>query len=106
MSGRPPVGPPERAGAAAGGRVDERADVGEAPEVVVRAGCGRTRAVPADELARAGRPPAFAYVALAFPECPTCPHRVVPDGAAPFCAWRPADAAHPFAALAGWSGAR
>lgn len=71
----------------------------------MRAGCGRTRAVPAADVARAGAPAVWAYVALAFEECPTCPHRVDPDGAAPFCAWRPVDAPHPFAALAGWDGA-
>ena len=94
MSERPTRRPPKRGGAATG-----RSEVFE---VVVRAGCGRTRGVAATEVARAGAPSVWAYVALAFPECPTCPHRVDPEGAAPFCAWRPADAPHPFAALAGW----
>jgi hypothetical protein len=98
-----PARRPAATGAAAGGP-DAGPELGsEAGDVVVRAGCGRTRRVSAAELARAGVPAAFAYVALAFPECPGCPHRVDPEGAASFCAWRPADAPHPFAALAGWS---
>jgi hypothetical protein len=97
LTERPARRPASTGGAAAGGP-----EVDEAGEVVVRAGCGRTRGVPAAEVARAGAPAVWAYVALAFAECPTCPHRVVPEGAAPFCAWRPSDAPHPFAALAGW----
>lgn len=42
----------------------------------------------------------LAHTALAFPECPACPHRVRPEGAADFCTLRPAGTAHPFAALA------
>lgn len=57
-----------------------------------RAGCGREQTGP-DKLRD------LAYVALAYPECPTCEHRLEPDTAAPFCRWLPADAAHPFAAL-------
>lgn len=94
MSERPAQRPSTSGGAAA--------DATGAGEVVVRAGCGRTRGVPAAEVARAGAPAIWAYVALGFPECPECPHRVEPEGAASFCAWRPVDAPHPFAALAGW----
>ncbi len=94
MSERPAQRPPTSGGAAAGGPATD--------EVVVRAGCGRTRGVSAAEVARAGASAAFAYLALDYPECPTCPHRVDPEGAASFCTWRPVDAPHPFAALAGW----
>lgn len=69
----------------------------------VRAGCGRERDVPRAEADGGGAPPVWAYLELAFPECPGCPHRVAPEGAAPFCAWRPADAPHPFAGLADWT---
>ena len=60
-----------------------------------RAGCLRERPGPEDlnELA---------YTALEYPECPECPHRLVPDGALSFCRWLPKDAPHPFAALAGF----
>lgn len=63
-------------------------------ETTYRAGCERTWAVVSAE-------PDLAYTDQAFPECPTCPHRVEPDGAAAFCTLRPVGAAHPFAALAG-----
>ena len=59
-----------------------------------QAGCRRTWQIASAE-------PDLAYTDQAFPECPTCPHRVEPDGAAPFCTLRPADAPHPFAGLAG-----
>ena len=67
--------------------------------VSFQAGCGREWAVPTAE-------PDLAYTEQAFPECPTCPHRVEPEGvaagtAAPFCTLRPVGTAHPFAALAG-----
>ncbi|MFN2322082.1 MAG: hypothetical protein ABR510_03895 [Trueperaceae bacterium] len=97
MSERPAQRPSGGGGAAAGGT--------GGGGVVVRAGCGRTRGVSAAEVARAGAGTAFAYLALEFPECPTCPHRVDPEGADSFCAWRPVDAPHPFAALAGWDAA-
>ena len=57
-----------------------------------RAGCGREWEVLSAE-------PDLAYTEQAFAECPACPHRVEPEGAAPFCTLRPADAPHPFAAL-------
>lgn len=58
-----------------------------------RAGCGRTQLGPTDlnELA---------YRALAFPECPGCPHRLEPADAPPFCRWLRDDRPHPFAPLA------
>ncbi len=61
--------------------------------VTFRAGCNRERTGPGDlsELA---------YTALEYPECPDCPHRLFPEGAPSFCRWLPADAPHPFAALA------
>ena len=59
-----------------------------------RAGCQRTWAIPSAE-------DDLAYTDQAFPECPDCPHRVEPDGAAPFCTLRPVTAPHPFAGLAG-----
>ncbi|PNY81791.1 hypothetical protein [Deinococcus koreensis] len=62
--------------------------------VTFQAGCLRQWAVPSAE-------PDLAYTEQAFPECPTCPHRVEPEGAAPFCTLRPLGTAHPFAALAG-----
>ncbi|MBB5235681.1 hypothetical protein [Deinococcus budaensis] len=43
----------------------------------------------------------LAYTEQAFSECPTCPHRVEPEGALPFCTLRPLGTPHPFAALAG-----
>lgn len=62
--------------------------------VTFRAGCHREWVVVTAE-------PDLAYTEQAFPECPTCPHRVEPDGAAPFCTLRPVGTAHPFAVLAG-----
>ena len=59
-----------------------------------RAGCGREWEVASAE-------PDLAYTEQAFPECPTCPHRVEPEGIRPFCTLRPVGTAHPFAALAG-----
>jgi hypothetical protein len=59
-----------------------------------RAGCQRTWDLPSAE-------PDLAYTDQAFPECPFCPHRVEPEGAAPFCTLRPVTAPHPFAGLAG-----
>lgn len=68
---------------------------GRAPTAVTfRAGCRREWTVATAE-------PDLAYTEQAFPECPTCPHRVEPEGAAPFCTLRPVGTAHPFAALAG-----
>ncbi|MDV6376076.1 hypothetical protein [Deinococcus arenicola] len=61
-----------------------------------RAGCGRKWVVATAE-------PDLAYTEQAFPECPTCSHRVEPEGAQPFCTLRPAGAPHPFAALAGFN---
>ncbi|WP_420594432.1 hypothetical protein [Deinococcus sp.] len=60
-----------------------------------QAGCGRVWPVASAE-------PDLAYTELKFAECPACPHRVEPDGAPDFCTLRPQDAAHPFAALAGF----
>ncbi|GGJ34484.1 hypothetical protein [Deinococcus roseus] len=57
-----------------------------------KAGCQRTWEVITAE-------PDLAYLELAFPECPTCPHRVQPEGAKPFCTLRLQDAPHPFASL-------
>jgi hypothetical protein len=62
--------------------------------VTFRAGCSREWVV-------ASREPDLAYTEQAFAECPTCPHRVEPADAAPFCTLRPVGTAHPFAALAG-----
>lgn len=59
-----------------------------------RAGCGREWEVASAE-------PDLAYTEQAFPECPTCPHRVEPEGGPPFCTLRPVGTAHPFASLAG-----
>lgn len=59
-----------------------------------RAGCRREWSV-------ASREADLAYTEQAFPECPTCPHRVEPEGGPPFCTLRPAGTAHPFAGLAG-----
>ena len=60
------------------------------------AGCERVKEGPADLQE-------VAYTELAFPECPTCPHRVVPEGAPSFCRWLDEDAARPFAGLAGFA---
>ncbi|WP_104991542.1 hypothetical protein [Deinococcus sp. NW-56] len=65
-----------------------------APPVTFRAGCSREWTLPSAEAD-------LAYTEQAFPECPTCPHRVEPEGTLPFCTLRPVGAAHPFAALAG-----
>jgi hypothetical protein len=46
----------------------------------------------------------LAYTDQVFPECPTCPHRIEPEGSAgavPFCTLRPLNTPHPFAGLAG-----
>lgn len=59
-----------------------------------RAGCLREWTVASPEAD-------LAYTEQAFAECPTCPHRVEPEGTLPFCTLRPAGTAHPFAALAG-----
>jgi hypothetical protein len=59
----------------------------------MRAGCQRTMTLET-ELTE------IAYRALEYPECPTCPHRVEPEGAVPFCVWRDIDTPHPFASLA------
>ena len=59
----------------------------------LRAGCARTMVLETD-LSE------IAYRALEYPECPTCPHRVDPEGAAPFCVWRDENTPHPFAGLA------
>ena len=68
-----------------------------AAPTLFRAGCGREWPV-------ASREPDLAYTEQAFPECPLCPHRVEPEGAAPFCTLRPVSTPHPFAALAGLVG--
>ena len=60
-----------------------------------RAGCLRERSGPGDVSE-------LAYTALEYPECPECPHRLVPDGAPSFCRWLPKGAPHPFASLAGF----
>ena len=57
-----------------------------------RAGCGRTREGPTDLND-------FAYTDLAYPECPTCPHRLEPEDGKPFCRWLDATRENPFAAL-------
>lgn len=59
----------------------------------LKAGCQRTRVLET-ELTE------IAYRALEYPECPTCPHRVEPEKAAPFCVWRDENTPHPFAGLA------
>ncbi|ANC72318.1 hypothetical protein [Deinococcus radiodurans] len=64
------------------------------PAQLYRAGCLREWEVASAE-------PDLAYTEQAFPECPTCPHRVEPEGTLPFCTLRPVGTAHPFAALAG-----
>jgi hypothetical protein len=45
--------------------------------------------------------PDYAYVEQAFAECPTCPHRVEPEGGPPFCTLRPREALNPFSVLGG-----
>ncbi|GAA5441579.1 hypothetical protein ACFQDE_11645 [Deinococcus caeni] len=65
-----------------------------AAPVTFRAGCAREWVIESTE-------PDLAYTDQAFPECPTCPHRVEPDGGPPFCTLRPVGTAHPFAGLAG-----
>ena len=62
--------------------------------VTFRAGCAREWSIPSQE-------PDLAYTEQAFPECPTCLHRVEPEGGPPFCTLRPVGTEHPFAALAG-----
>jgi hypothetical protein len=59
----------------------------------LRAGCQRTMVL---ETALTE----IAYRALEYPECPSCPHRVEPEGATPFCVWRDENTPHPFAGLA------
>ncbi len=63
-----------------------------------RAGCLRECDGP-DDLRE------LAYTALAYPECPGCPHRLEPEGAGSaavsFCRWLPVATPNPFAALAG-----
>ena len=56
------------------------------------AGCERVTEGPVDLKE-------VAYTDLAFPECPTCPHRVVPEGASPFCRWLDEGTQNPFASL-------
>ncbi|KEF33448.1 hypothetical protein RDMS_12270 [Deinococcus sp. RL] len=63
--------------------------------VTFRAGCSREWTLMSAEAD-------LAYTELAFSECPSCPHRVEPEGAPPFCTLRPVSAGHPFAALAEW----
>lgn len=58
-----------------------------------RAGCGRERPGP-DDLSE------WAYTALEYPECPSCPHRLEPEGAVSFCRWLDLARQAPFAALA------
>ncbi|MCD0164508.1 MULTISPECIES: hypothetical protein [unclassified Deinococcus] len=65
-----------------------------AAPVTFRAGCAREWVIESAEAD-------LAYTDQAFPECPTCPHRVEPDGGPPFCTLRPVGTAHPFAGLAG-----
>ena len=60
------------------------------------AGCERVKEGPAD----LGE---VAYTELAFPECPTCPHRVIPEDAPSFCRWLDEGSARPFARLAGFA---
>jgi len=76
-----------------------RSSPARAPAVqTYQAGCQRTWQIASAESD-------LAYTDQAFPECPTCPHRVEPEGtgsgAVPFCTLRPAGTPHPFAALAG-----
>lgn len=67
----------------------------QAPTQNYRAGCGREWQVQSAE-------PDLAYTEQAFAECPSCLHRLEPEGGPPFCTLRPAHTAHPFAALAGF----
>ena len=67
---------------------------GPATPVTFRAGCAREW--PLDS-----REEDLAYTEQAFPECPSCRHRVEPEGGPPFCTLRPVGTAHPFAVLAG-----
>ncbi|GEM_PF-1398298 len=57
-----------------------------------RAGCGRERVGPSD-LSE------IAYTELAFPECPTCRHRIEPEGGPAFCRWIATDRPSPLEAL-------
>ncbi|WP_245593286.1 hypothetical protein [Deinococcus frigens] len=59
-----------------------------------RAGCKREWTLSSAEAD-------LAYTGQAFLECPTCPHRVEPEGGPPFCTLRLASTPHPFSALAG-----
>lgn len=96
----PPLTKPKRVGAgtqSGGSRSKGRAAASGLPvaaEQIYRAGCGREWTLVSDE-------PDLAYTEQAFVECPTCPHRVEPERAVPFCTLRPVGAPHPFAALAG-----
>ena len=56
------------------------------------AGCERVTEGPADLQE-------VAYTDLAFPECPTCPHRVIPEDAPSFCRWLGEGTQNPFARL-------
>ena len=56
------------------------------------AGCQRVEEGPADLKE-------VAYTELAFPECPTCPHRLIPESGPSFCRWLDADAKNAFAGL-------
>ncbi|MDZ7707067.1 MAG: hypothetical protein U5J97_04060 [Trueperaceae bacterium] len=58
-----------------------------------RAGCRRERIGPSDL-------DEIAYLELAFPECPTCPHRVEPEGGPSFCRWIATDRPTAFEVLA------
>lgn len=80
--------------AGAGRRIGFSQSNAPSREQVYRAGCDREWTLVSAE-------PDLAYTEQAFPECPTCPHRVEPEGAAPFCTLRPVGAPHPFAVLAG-----
>ncbi len=62
--------------------------------VVFKAGCQREWIVESDA-------DDLAYTEQAFAECPSCLHRVEPDGGPPFCTLRPIATLHPFASLAG-----
>jgi hypothetical protein len=66
----------------------------QAVERTFEAGCKRHMTVTT-ELSE------LAYDELSYPECPSCPHRVEPEAAAPFCVWRDVHEPHPFAGLAG-----
>ncbi len=65
------------------------------------AGCGRSFE-RSQRTERGAARDSYAYTDLAFPECPTCPHRVEPDDGPAFCVWRREDLARPFAGLEGW----